>query len=139
MSEDTIKRSDAIKVVWGDDVNPSEDGMVFEAQSHIDRDIRLIPSADRKKTMGDELIRRSDAIGACAYETIECYEARKTIRALPSADRPQGEWIDKDKNLWECSNCEMVIYSESEQDRNEFHKWCSRCGARMKGADDGTR
>ncbi len=47
MSEDLIKRSDAIKAVWGDDINPSEDGMVFEAQSHIDRDIRLIPSADR--------------------------------------------------------------------------------------------
>ena len=54
----------------------------------------------------------------------------------PSVDRPQGEWVDKGKNLWKCSNCEMIIYSESEQDRNEFHKWCSRCGARMKGADD---
>ena len=39
-----------------------------------------------------DLIKREDAIGACAYETIECYEARKAIRALPSADRPQ-EWI----------------------------------------------
>ena len=52
------------------------------------------------------------------------------------ADRPQEEWIDKGRNLWGCSNCGMEIYSESEQDRNEFHKWCSRCGARMKGADD---
>ena len=56
--------------------------------------------------------------------------------AVEVADRPQGEWIDKGKNLWKCSNCEMVIYSESGQDRNEFHKWCSRCGCRMKGADD---
>ena len=47
MSDDLIKRSDAIKVVWGEDINPSEDGVVFEAQSHIDRDIRLIPSEDR--------------------------------------------------------------------------------------------
>ena len=52
------------------------------------------------------------------------------------ADRPQGEWIDKGRNLWGCSNCGMEIYSESEQDRNEFRKWCSRCGCRMKGADD---
>lgn len=44
---DLIRREDAIKAVWGDDINPNEDGMVFEAQSHIDRDIRLIPSADR--------------------------------------------------------------------------------------------
>ena len=36
-----------------------------------------------------DLIRREDAIGACAYETFECYEARKAIRNLPSADRPQ--------------------------------------------------
>ena len=52
------------------------------------------------------------------------------------ADRPQGEWIDEGRNLWGCSNCGMEIYSESERDRNEFHKWCSRCGARMKGASD---
>ena len=52
------------------------------------------------------------------------------------ADRPQGEWLDAGGNLWGCSNCGMEIYSESERDRNEFHKWCSRCGARMKGADD---
>jgi hypothetical protein len=83
-----------------------------------------------------DTIYREDAIGACAYETIECYEARKAIRALPSADRPQGEWIDEGGNLWGCSNCGMKIYSESERDRNEFHKWCSRCGARMKGVDD---
>lgn len=44
---DLIKREDAIKAIWGDDINPSEDGMVFEAQSHIDRDTKLIPSADR--------------------------------------------------------------------------------------------
>ena len=42
MSDDLIKRSDAIEVIWGDDINPSEDGMVFEAQSHIDRDIRAL-------------------------------------------------------------------------------------------------
>jgi len=45
-----------------------------------------------------DLIKREDAIGACAYETIECYEARKAIRALPSADRPQGEWEDTGKD-----------------------------------------
>ena len=48
--------------------------------------------------MSDDLIKRSDAIGACAYETVECYEARKAIRALPSADRPQ-EWIPCSERL----------------------------------------
>ena len=44
---DLIRRSDALWAIWGDDINPSEDGVVFEAQSHIDRGIRLIQSADR--------------------------------------------------------------------------------------------
>ena len=46
-----------------------------------------------------DMIYREDAIGACAYETIECYEARKAIRALPSADRSQGEWIPCSERL----------------------------------------
>ena len=57
------------------------------------------------------------------------------------ADRPQGEWKvrgNPKRNLWECSLCRCTIYSESERDRNEFHKWCGRCGARMKGAGDET-
>ena len=91
--------------------------------------------------MSDDLIKRSDAIGACAYETIECYEARKAIRALPSADRPQGEWITEyNGNGWNdywnytCSNCgkkyeraDAVLYNA---------RYCPNCGARMKGADD---
>ena len=47
-ADDLIRRIDAINVIWTYDVNPSDDGMVFEAQSHIDRDIRLIPPAERK-------------------------------------------------------------------------------------------
>lgn len=46
-----------------------------------------------------DTIYRKDAIGACAYETVECYEARKAIRALPSAGRPQGEWIPCEERL----------------------------------------
>ena len=83
--------------------------------------------------MSDDLIKRSDAIGACAYETIECYEARKAIRALPSADRPQGEWIYTNNPLrlddeWECSRCGNISFVKT--------NFCDRCGARMKGADD---
>ena len=89
--------------------------------------------------MGKDIIYREDAIEALkGRENIlhDAYTAVAIIRSIPSADRPQGEWIDKGRNLWGCSNCGMEIYSESEQDRNEFHKWCSRCGCRMKGADE---
>ena len=51
---DLIKRSDAIKAIWEDNINPSKDGMIFEAQSHIDRDIRLIPSADKPQGKCEE-------------------------------------------------------------------------------------
>ena len=88
-----------------------------------------------------DLIKREDAIGACAYETIECYEARKAIRALPSADRPQGEWIKvKNDGVWsyaeayaECDQCHKVIFNGWKMN------FCPNCGARMKGADDGSR
>ena len=64
------------------------------------------------------------------------YYWHEKVLVEPMPKPKQGEWIDKGRNLWGCSNCGMEIYSESERDRNEFHKWCSRCGARMKGADD---
>lgn len=76
----------------------------------------------------NDLIKRSDAIGACAYETIECYEARKAIRALPSADRPRGEWIDEAISIIDDMQREGIIdYQQA---------WEFRMRARMKGADD---
>ena len=81
--------------------------------------------------MSDDLIRRSDAIGACSYETIECYEARKAIRALPSADRPQEKCeFCKDGGF---IGARLILGNDG-----KWHKinYCPNCGARMKGADD---
>ena len=94
--------------------------------------------------MSKDTIYREDAIGACAYETLECYEARKTIRALPSADRPQGEWIESFKRVetrrgaylgtkfvhdgWSCSECSEVV--------EKRYPNCPYCLARMKGVSD---
>lgn len=108
-----------------------------------------------------DLIRREDAIGACAYETIECYEARKAIRALPSADRPQEKWIDckelpsTGRNVfiaYGTDNMKSVCIGHYEhdmklwyEDKNFFAKpiydamyWCEipQFPARMKGADN---
>ena len=131
---DLIKREDAIKAVAQD--------LMYESciQSEYASDelsdwievakvmLEEVPSADRPQ---DDEFKNFDR-----ESLILLIEAQKERIGELLADRPQGEWVDKGKNLWKCSNCEMVIYSESEQDRNEFHKWCSRCGARMKGADD---
>ena len=59
-----------------------------------------------------------------------------TLEEVPSAEREQAEWVENGRDLWECTNCGNVIYSETERDRSEYHKWCGRCGAHMKGADD---
>ena len=107
-----------------------------------------------------DTIYREDAIGACAYETIECYEARKAIRALPSADRPsavdlssvystayksgyekgkadrpQGEWIERPSEDW-ISIRRWYCSECGEWQTYGMTNFCPNCGARMKGADD---
>ena len=111
--------------------------------------------------MSEDLIKRSDAIGACAYETIECYEARKAIRNLPSVDIPQsddwekysdrlwklayekgkasvrpqgGNLLEKYPSLFECSVCGASCSDTIPWDCNI--NYCPNCGCRMKGADD---
>ena len=72
---DLIKREDAINVIWEYDVNPSADGMIFEAQSHIDRDIRLIPSADRPQGEWEDTGKdpsHSHPLTAIWYRCSEC-------------------------------------------------------------------
>jgi hypothetical protein len=85
----------------------------------------------------EDLIRRSDAIKA--IEALECFgyiECKtkglvKDINAIPSADRPQGEWEDYDRYMKCCSKCGWI--------HDILHygvNYCPNCGARMKGADD---
>ena len=87
MSDDLIRRSDAIKAIWGDDINPSEDGMVFEAQSHIDRDMRLISSTDRPSAT-EIMNAYHEGVRKGIAEAYETY----------GADRPQ-EWIPCSERL----------------------------------------
>ena len=59
------------------------------------------------------------------------------LRDFPTADvveHKRGEWIQhvNEPSLWSCSICETVIYSEHEEDRLKFHKWCGCCGADMR-------
>ena len=91
-----------------------------------------------------DLIKREDAIRAMEqrYQDILRIFKRKVkdgekavaldmigcIKSLPSADRPQGEWIDNGDRYFRCSLC-------GTKDTDKWH-WCRGCGARMKGADD---
>ena len=90
-----------------------------------------------------DLIRREDAIGAviewygCKPNDIEAFE--KIIEAIPSADRPQGEWIKfglgRGTRILFCTNCERRIEVPLSQGDSNYD-FCPNCGAKMKGADD---
>ena len=97
-----------------------------------------------------DLIRRSDAIGVITNHCEnECYyrvdswcpqcqreEFQEAIKAIPSADRPQGEWKSVKASIYpygydvECSICGHRMGSSF------GYKFCPMCGAKMKGAGD---
>ena len=84
--------------------------------------------------MSNDTIKRSDAIKATWQEPTYTdplnvlTEVRDRIEAIPSADRPQGEWIDKAISIIDDMQREGIIDYEQ--------AWEFRMRARMKGADD---
>ena len=94
-----------------------------------------------------DLIRRSDAIEAfedvldCDFYHVSEETPRERIEAIPSADRPRGEWIDAEIPLESgdtmpiqvCNLCKTfypLAYTGG------GHRFCPNCGAKMKGVDD---
>ena len=81
-----------------------------------------------------DLIKREDAIKALyKYSFVSKDVIEKEINAIPSADRPQGEWIYTNNPLrlddeWECSKCGYLSFTKA--------NYCEHCGCRMKGAND---
>ena len=122
MSDDLIKRSDAIKIMACE--------MYAEAQSQgyeVDSIEDFMPEA--KAWMNDapsadiDLSEYSDKLWRNAYER-------------GKADRPQGEWIEQE-DCWQCSECgdEYVLEVGVKPIDARMH-YCPSCGAMMKGADD---
>ena len=67
-------------------------------------------------------------------EAIEAWNRR----AVPELKK--GKWLvqpstgdDRPNIWWKCSVCGQVVFSETERDRKEFHAFCGRCGADMRG------
>ena len=89
-----------------------------------------------------DLIKREDAIKALyKYSFVSKDVIEREINAIPSADRPQGEWVDAEIPLESgdtmpiqvCNLCKTfypLAYTGG------GHRFCPNCGAKMKGADD---
>ena len=94
--------------------------------------------------MSDDLIKRSDAIEHLKKWfhgkgwMVSDEDCKSILWDIPSADRPQGEWITKTENCqpyWACSECgtwALLDYHE----QMCLSNYCPNCGCRMKGADD---
>lgn len=101
--------------------------------------------------MSDDLIRRFDAIRAVSkvddYGDGIGFEVRShclvELELVPSADRPQGEWIDAEIPLESggsmpiqvCNLCKTfypLAYTGG------GHRFCPNCGADMRGEKDET-
>ena len=103
-----------------------------------------------------DLIKREDAIKAlrCEYPTMPMFKslreewaiktegfrkAEEVIMSVPSADRPQGEWIPSDTDGFVCSVCKNGYRNQPTLMGRPMFEYCPVCGARMKGADDECR
>lgn len=89
-----------------------------------------------------DLIKRSDAIEAVAdYFDYSRRFVEGILNEVPSADRPQGEWIKTDRfncgaRVYQCSVCGEDIDEMPTVMGVPKYKFCPYCRARMKGADD---
>ena len=89
----------------------------------------------------DALIDRLDYCVKEGMGSTIAFTFKHIIDDAPTIEPKRGRWIPhKQENgktvLWKCSECGQIIFSETETDRLEFQKWCSRCGADMRGKDD---
>lgn len=92
--------------------------------------------------MSDRLLKESDVLRIAFQLPLVVNSAfADAVKALPSADRPQGEWIVDMANYKSvCPVCgaketEFIYGTEMWYGLGES-KFCPSCGARMKGADD---
>lgn len=95
--------------------------------------------------MNDDLIRRDDAIDELMHIIpytryyngefvllLNKRECLKAIKAVPSADKPQGEWEDIPYSFAGGYRCSICGQKSLENDWN----YCPNCGADMRGVDD---
>lgn len=95
--------------------------------------------------MSDDLIKRKDVIATLGvmYERCDTYDITdyrdlmlEAVKVLPSADRPQGEWMwHEDEDICNCSECKFEIDATGCIEPVEYvgvFRYCPNCGCRMR-------
>lgn len=90
--------------------------------------------------MSDRLLKESDVLGIAFQLPYVVNSAFfDAVKALPSADRPQGEWKGYEIPS-ECSVCghnwDEYVFGQDIWHDGSVPNYCPHCGAKMKGADD---
>ena len=125
MSEDLIRRSDAIKVAKEFWYKPDIAGALAE-----------LPAIEPKTKVVAQITFDEEKLREIVKRSVERFKEEYEI-----VDRPQGEWIGEADgyyngelvyDTWYCSNCDYVVDDEEPPTWN----FCPNCGVRMKGADD---
>ena len=91
--------------------------------------------------MSDRLLKEPDVLRIAFQLPLVVNSAfADAVKALPSADRPQGEWLVDDEGNYICSWCKakngMVIGDW--QSEEEVYSFCQHCGADMRGDNNET-
>ena len=85
--------------------------------------------------MSDRLLKESDVLKIAFQLPFVVNSAFvNAVKALPSADRPQGEWVNVKISISgdssaECSLCGAVVHNNFSNVIN----FCPNCGADMRG------
>ena len=121
--EDTIAWMPLPKIINNITESPND---VDETDDEVIEPSDIISRADAKKEV--YLLGKNPSIN----EIWDCLDA------LPSADRPSGEWIkDYEKNIYKCSVCGCEEVVPTCMGEPTIWKYCPNCGsvigARMKG------
>ena len=113
MSEDLIRRSDAIKVAKEFWYKPDIAGALAE-----------LPTIKPKTKVIAQVTFDEEKLREIVKEAVERIKEEYEI-----ADRPQGEWIDDDfVGQYRCSECDYYAIDE--------YDYCPNCGSKMRGEHD---
>ena len=125
MSEDLIKRSDAIEALrkLGHELVVIDKVCSLGIAGEFIDAVRALPSADRPKEVIAQVTFDEEKLREIVKEAVERFKEEYEV-----ADRPQGEWIDKAISIIDDMQREGIVDYEQAK---EF-----RMRARMKGADD---